>query len=124
MSVAGEENVECGGRRGVDPQSWILWRSRALVLGQKCPGGQSIILAALVARVKGVPTVAQINFNPCGKIHRRLGRREADVSDVTGTIAQSLGVGVGRSGFRTPFSRVADAVGTRTSAGQLAAINN
>lgn len=42
MSVAGEENVECGGRRGVDPQSRIVWR-----LGKKCPGGRSIILAAL-----------------------------------------------------------------------------
>ena len=45
------------------------------------PGG-------VVARVKGVPTVAQINFNPCGKIHRRIGRREADVSDVTGAVAR------------------------------------
>ena len=42
----------------------------------------------VVARVKGVPTVAQINFNPCGKIHGRVGRREADVSDVTGAIAR------------------------------------
>ena len=47
MSVAGEENVECGGRRGVDPQSRIVWRNRTLVLGKKCPKGQSIILAAL-----------------------------------------------------------------------------
>jgi hypothetical protein len=48
IGVAGEENVECGGRHGVDPQSWILWRNRALVLGQKMlwraeyrPGGTS-----------------------------------------------------------------------------------
>src|SRR5271168_3829326 len=45
------------------------------------PGG-------IVARVKGVPTVAQINFNPRGKIHGRVGRREADLSDVTGAIAR------------------------------------
>ena len=42
----------------------------------------------VVARVRGVPTVAQINFNPCGKIHRRVRRREADVSNVTGAIAR------------------------------------
>ena len=45
------------------------------------PGG-------VVARVKGVPTVAQINFNPSGKIHGRVGRGEADVGDVTGAIAR------------------------------------
>jgi len=45
------------------------------------PGG-------VVARVKGVPTVAQINFNPCGKIHRSVRRRQADVSDVTSAIAR------------------------------------
>src|ERR1700747_591617 len=42
----------------------------------------------VVARVKGVPTVAQVNFNPSGKIHGRVGRRETDVSDVTGAIAR------------------------------------
>jgi hypothetical protein len=45
------------------------------------PGG-------VVARVKGVPTVAQVNFNPCGKIHGRVGRGEADVSDITRAIAR------------------------------------
>ena len=42
----------------------------------------------VVAWIKGVPTVAQINFNPCGKIHGRVGREEPDVSDVTGAIAR------------------------------------
>src|SRR5580700_10148189 len=41
----------------------------------------------VVAWIKGVPTVAQINFNPCGKIHRRVRRRKDDVSDVTSAIA-------------------------------------
>ena len=45
------------------------------------PGG-------VVAWIKGVPTVAQINFDPCGKIHRRVRRRKADVSDVTSAIAR------------------------------------
>ena len=40
------------------------------------PGG-------VVASIKGIPTVAQINFNPCGKIHRRVRRRKTYVSDVT-----------------------------------------
>jgi hypothetical protein len=42
----------------------------------------------VVAWVKGIPTVAQINFNPCGKIHGHVGRGKADVSDVTGAIAR------------------------------------
>ena len=45
------------------------------------PGG-------VVARIKGVPTVAQINFNPSGKIHGRVGRGQTDVGDVTGAIAR------------------------------------
>src|ERR1035438_2785441 len=45
------------------------------------PGG-------VVAWIKGIPTVAQINFNPGGKIHGRVGRGKADVSDVTGAIAR------------------------------------
>jgi hypothetical protein len=45
------------------------------------PGG-------VVARIKGVPTVAQINFNPSGKIHGRIGRGEANIGDVTGAIAR------------------------------------
>ena len=42
----------------------------------------------VVARIKGVQTVAQINFNPSGEIHGRVGRGETDVSDVTGAIAR------------------------------------
>src|SRR4029077_3248370 len=42
----------------------------------------------VVAWIKGIPTVAQINFNPCGKIHRRVRRGEAEVSNVTGAIAR------------------------------------
>jgi hypothetical protein len=49
--------------------------------GTTDPGG-------VVAWIKGVPTVAQVNFNPRGKIHRRVGRGETDVSDVTGAIAR------------------------------------
>ena len=45
------------------------------------PGG-------VVARVEGVPTVAQVYFNPSGKIHGRIGRGEADVGDVAGAIAR------------------------------------
>ena len=45
------------------------------------PGG-------VVAWIKGIPTVAQINFNPSGKIHERVRRGEVDVSDVTGAIAR------------------------------------
>ena len=41
----------------------------------------------VVTGIKGIPTIAQINFNPCGKIHRRVGRGEANVGDVTGTVA-------------------------------------
>ena len=44
------------------------------------PGG-------VVAWIKSVPTVAQIDFNPGGKIHRRVRRGKADVSDITGAIA-------------------------------------
>ena len=44
------------------------------------PGG-------VVAWIKGVPTVAQINFNPGCKIHRRVRRGKADVTDITGAIA-------------------------------------
>ena len=42
----------------------------------------------IVTRIEGIPTAAQINFNPCGKIHRCVGRGKADVSDVTGAIAR------------------------------------
>ena len=42
----------------------------------------------VVAWIKGVPTVAQINFNPGGKIHRRVRRGKADVSDVPSAIAR------------------------------------
>ena len=45
------------------------------------PGG-------VVTGVKGIPTVAQINFNPCGKIHRRVWRGKANVSDVPGAVAR------------------------------------
>ena len=42
----------------------------------------------VIAWIKGIPTVAQINFNPSGKIHGRVGRGQTDVSDVTGAIAR------------------------------------
>src|ERR1700691_5357839 len=44
------------------------------------PGG-------IVARVEHVPTAAEIDFDPRRKIVGRIGRRQADVGDVTGTIA-------------------------------------
>ena len=46
------------------------------------------IRGALLRGSKGIPTVAQINFNPSGKIHERVRRGEVDVSDVTGAIAR------------------------------------
>jgi hypothetical protein len=69
--------------------------SRAKGMGQRHVRGVAALRnedttdsGGVVAWIKGIPTVAEINFNPCGKIHRRVRPREADVSDVTSAIAR------------------------------------
>ena len=42
----------------------------------------------VVARVKGVPSAAEIDFHPRCKIHGRVRRRKADVGHVTRGIAR------------------------------------
>ena len=46
---------------------------------------------SVVCGIKGIPTVAQINFNSecTSQIHGRVRRREANVSDVNGAIARA-----------------------------------
>ena len=42
----------------------------------------------VVARVKGVPLAAEVDFDPRCKIHGRVWRRKADVGHVTRAIAR------------------------------------
>ena len=42
----------------------------------------------VVARVEGVPAAAEIGLEPAGEIHRRVGRRHADVAEIAGAIAR------------------------------------
>jgi hypothetical protein len=41
-----------------------------------------------VARVKSVPAIAKVDFEPRGKIHRLLGRRYTDITKIAGAIAR------------------------------------
>src|SRR5580704_3112050 len=43
--------------------------------------------AGIVARIEGMPTTAEIDFHPGCEIIRRIRRRQADISEVAGTIA-------------------------------------
>ena len=42
---------------------------------------------AIVARVESVPMPAEIGFEPGAEIHRRVGRRYADVAEVAGAVS-------------------------------------
>ena len=42
----------------------------------------------VVARIEGVPAAAEIDFDPCRKIHGRVRRRKADVGNIASAIAR------------------------------------
>src|SRR5579864_4861412 len=41
----------------------------------------------VVTGIEGVPVTVDIRLEPCGEIHRTVGRRHADVAEVTGAVA-------------------------------------
>ena len=46
------------------------------------------IRGALLRGSKAVPGAAKIGFEPAGKVHRRVRRRQADVAEIAGAIAR------------------------------------
>ena len=70
------------------PKMWVRGTSAA-----SRPRAMRIrpIRGAFVAWVEGVPSSAEVNLDPSGKIHRRVRWRNADVGDVTGAIARRDG---------------------------------
>src|ERR1700722_13236008 len=42
----------------------------------------------IIAGIEGVPSASQIRLEPAGKVHRSIGRRDADVGQIAGTIAR------------------------------------
>ena len=44
----------------------------------------------IVARIEGVPLAAEIDLDPGREIHRRVGRRKADVADIAGAVAAGM----------------------------------
>jgi len=64
-------------------------------VGQRNIGGIAAVrdedtpdLRYVVARVEGVPPAAEIDLDPCCKIHRRVRRWKGDVGKVTSAIAR------------------------------------